>query len=195
MMNTETQSQTKTYIPELDGLRAVAILAVLLFHLNIFPFLQGGFTGVDIFFVISGYVISRSLYNKTDGPFHKYLGGFYKRRMLRIVPALFTCLLITHFVSVLFIPSAWRSDLIHDTGLSAFFGFSNFALVFRNDGYFSPHAEFNVFLHTWSLGVEEQFYLFFPIVFFLWLKFRKRKNALGFISRILLLLLAVECYT
>ncbi len=160
-----------TYIKGIDGLRALAVLAVMLFHLNP-SWLPGGFTGVDIFFVISGYVVSASLARYDTDRFLHFALSFYARRMVRIFPALIAFLVIMTVLSTLFIPASWLSMSNEKTGLYAFFGISNFALVLFNDGYFSPRVDFNPFTHTWSLGVEEQFYLLFPLVFFLWLKYK-----------------------
>ena len=160
----------REYINGIDGLRAIAVLAVILFHMDALPFWQGGFTGVDVFFVISGYVISKSLANKSDLTLGSYLLGFYKRRLIRIMPALLVMLLVTTLASTLFIPSAWLSRTIDAAGLSAFFGYSNFHFAWDNENYFSPRVDFNPFLHTWSLGLEEQFYLLFPLIFYLRLK-------------------------
>lgn len=175
------------YVKGIDGLRAVAVIAVILYHMDFLHVLKGSFTGVDIFFVISGYVISRSIYNRKFSKLSDYLSEFYKRRLLRILPALLICLGITVLLSTLFIPEAWLSRTIDKTGLSAFWGYSNFSLTWNNDSYFSPGAEYNPFLHTWSLAVEEQFYLLFPLIFFVWLKYRDRKSGAGLISRILLI--------
>ncbi len=172
----------------IDGLRAIAVLSVLVFHAQASPLLRGGFTGVDIFLVISGYVISRSLYHRTTTNFLAYLSEFYKRRIKRILPALLVCLLVTLFLATLFIPSSWLSSTIDDTGLAAFWGVSNFSLVFNNDGYFSPKVEYIPFLHTWSLAVEEQFYLIFPLLFYFWLN-AQRKNNTGRVLTWLVLLL------
>lgn len=158
------------YIPGIDGLRAIAVLAVILFHMDLLPFWQGGFTGVDVFFVISGYVISKSLAGRSGLKLGSYILGFYNRRLTRILPALLVMLLVTALASTLFIPSSWLSGSIDNTGLSAFFGYSNFNLALNNEHYFSPRVDFNPFLHTWSLGVEEQFYLLFPLIFFIQLK-------------------------
>jgi peptidoglycan/LPS O-acetylase OafA/YrhL len=163
---------TKTsYIPGVDGLRAVAVLSVVFYHLN-YSIIPGGFAGVDIFFVISGYVISRSLALSKEKSFLGFILNFYKRRILRIVPALLVCLVVTSIASILFIPDAWLSDLNKWTGVCAFFGVSNFYLVYRADGYFSQRIPFNPFVHTWSLAVEEQFYLLFPYIVLLWMKTR-----------------------
>ena len=158
------------YINGIDGLRAIAVLAVMLFHMDVLSFWQGGFTGVDVFFVISGYVISKSLADKSGLTLRRYLLGFYKRRLVRIAPALLVMLLVTTLASALFIPSAWISRTIDTSGLSAFFGYSNFQFAWNSENYFSPRVELNPFLHTWSLGLEEQFYLLFPLIFYLQLK-------------------------
>ncbi len=141
------------YIAGIDGLRAIAVLSVVLYHLED-TLLPGGFTGVDVFFVISGYVISKSLASSDTTSIRAFLLGFYKRRMLRILPALLVCLMVTSVVTAIFIPDGWLSRLNNWTGLWAFFGVSNFYLVHAADGYFTGGIPFNPFIHTWSLAVE-----------------------------------------
>ncbi len=158
------------YMPAIDGLRAIAVLSVILFHLDCFDGLPGGFTGVDMFFVISGYVISQSLWERRELSFGRYLADFYRRRMLRIMPALLVVLAVSCVLSAMLMPPFWLSDLFNSTGLAAFFGLSNFVLAWNTDTYFSPSAELNPYLHTWSLGVEEQFYIIFPALFFIGLR-------------------------
>ena len=154
-------------MPHIDGLRALAVVAVMIYHLRE-SWLPGGFSGVDVFFVISGFVVSLSVSHWNGGSLANFLGRFYARRLQRIVPALLVCLLLTSLVSVLLIPRAWLSSSNELTGLYAFFGLSNYYLAFHNETYFSPIAAFNPYMHTWSLGVEEQFYLLFPLLFFAW---------------------------
>lgn len=167
------------YIKSIDTLRAFAVLSVMLYH--IYPkALPGGFTGVDVFFVISGYVVSSSLYKNYNSNFFKFTLDFYARRIIRLVPVFLVFILFSTLITILFIPSSWLSDTISKTGLASLFGFSNFALVWYNDGYFSPRIEFNPFVHTWSLAVEEQFYVIFPLIFFLWYKFQS--SSLKFVS-------------
>jgi peptidoglycan/LPS O-acetylase OafA/YrhL len=163
------------YIPAIDGLRAVAVLAVIIFHLDFLDLLPGGFTGVDMFFVISGYVISHSLHGRVNLGFGPYLLNFYQRRLLRLLPALLLMLWITFVLSALLIPPVWLSSQNDQTGLAAFFGLSNFVLAANSNPYFSPGAELNPFLHTWSLGVEEQFYLIFPAIYFFYVTCRKSR--------------------
>lgn len=178
------------YIPGIDGLRALAVLSVMIFHLDA-NLLPGGFSGVDVFFVISGYVVSASLAKEQLGSFWRFAIDFYSRRIIRIYPALVLCLLATALLQSLLVPPSWLSTTSSKTGIAAFFGMSNFALIWFNDGYFSPRVEFNTFTHTWSLAVEEQFYLLFPIVFFIWLKNRERNDFFGTISKWMLVFLLV----
>lgn len=165
------------YLPAIDGLRAIAVLAVIIFHADFLKFLPGGFTGVDMFFVISGYVISQSLSERGSTSFAGYLKDFYRRRCLRILPALLVVLLVSFLLSAMFMPQFWLSEQINRTGLAAFFGVSNVVLAWNTDTYFAPGGELNLFLHTWSLGVEEQFYVIFPVVFFIWLRYRAQSFA------------------
>ncbi|MDB9741740.1 acyltransferase [Akkermansiaceae bacterium] len=153
------------YIRGIDGIRALAVLAVVLFHLDP-EWLKGGFSGVDVFFVISGYVVALSLYKHREQKLGGYLLEFFKRRVLRLMPALLVCLCVTSALTMLFIPDSWLSTATPSTAYLAFFGFGNVAQVIFNDGYFAPRSEFNPFTHTWSLGVEEQFYLLLPAVFY-----------------------------
>jgi peptidoglycan/LPS O-acetylase OafA/YrhL len=157
------------YVPGIEGLRAVAVLSVLLYHLND-ALLPGGFTGVDVFFVISGYVIAGSLQADSAASLGAFILGFYKRRILRLVPALLFFLIPASFACALFIPDSWLSAGNNETALWAFFGVSNFFLLYSADGYFSLRVPYNPFSHTWTLAVEEQFYMLFPFVFYLWLK-------------------------
>ncbi|MFH0754595.1 MAG: acyltransferase family protein [Candidatus Omnitrophota bacterium] len=160
-----------SHVIGIDGLRAIAILAVIIYHLK-HKFLPGGFSGVDVFFVISGYVISQSLASSNHLDFKEFILNFYKRRVLRILPALLFCLIIVSIISILFIPYGWLSALNNGTAKSAFLGISNFFLIQTSDGYFSERFLFNPFLHTWSLAVEEQFYLIFPVIFYTWQRTR-----------------------
>ncbi|MHC8413579.1 acyltransferase family protein [Pseudomonas sp. Hz4] len=168
--------QSTPNIPAIDGLRAVAVLSVIIFHADFLNVLPGGFTGVDIFFVISGYVISQSLSARSDRGFVAYLADFYRRRLLRIVPALLLVLLVCSLLSTMFVPQAWLSMQNDRTGLAAFFGMSNFVLAWNTDTYFSPSALLNPYTHTWTLAIEEQFYLIFPLIYFAWLRYKERSR-------------------
>jgi len=175
IMDKSGKNVDSLYIPYIDGLRAIAILAVLIYHLNS-TWLPGGFTGVDIFFTISGFVVSFSIAKKRDLSPRDFLLSFYARRILRIVPALLVCLIFVSLAEVLFIPTSWLSNGIEETGSYAFFGLSNLILMKSGNSYFGPRAEFNPFTHTWSLGIEEQFYLIFPTLFYWWTITNKNKR-------------------
>lgn len=151
---------------EIDGLRAIAVLGVIVNHVDR-TLLPNGHLGVDIFFVISGFVITQSIVTRQYCSFGHYILGFYQRRIKRLVPALFLCIAVTSlFVLLIISPDSSFASSSLRTGMAALFGISNLYLLNQTADYFSPPSELNAFTHTWSLGVEEQFYLFFP--FILW---------------------------
>ena len=155
------------YRPEIDGLRAVAVLAVIAYHLH-GAWLPGGYVGVDVFFVISGFVVTASMASSRAGSLLSFISEFYARRLARILPALITVLVVSAFFSTLFIPNAWLSGLSESTVKFALFGLSNVVMQTNTDTYFAPRAEFNPYTHTWSLGIEEQFYLLAPLLVYFW---------------------------
>ena len=163
------------YRPDIDGLRAVAVLSVVIFHA--FPdeaWLPGGFVGVDVFFVISGYLISKILFSEIEQ--HRFsLASFYGRRIRRIFPALAVCLAtVLAYGFVVLMPSE-----LAQLGKQVFFGasfLSNFAL-WSESGYFDRAATSKPLLHLWSLGIEEQFYILWPLL--LWIAFKLKAAAIG----------------
>jgi peptidoglycan/LPS O-acetylase OafA/YrhL len=157
----QAESASRTYRPDIDGIRAIAVTAVLLFHCGLATF-SGGYIGVDIFFVISGYLITGHLAAEIAVSGRVSIGRFYERRMRRIVPALVVVLVITELVGAwLLLPSylVRASKALAAAALSV----SN-VYLWQASNYFEPSSNFQPFLHTWSLSVEEQFYLFIPIV-------------------------------
>lgn len=148
------------YRPEIDGLRAVAVVPVILFHAG-FDLLSGGFIGVDVFFVISGYLIATIILREIqDGRFS--LLHFYERRARRILPALFCVVICTlPFAWVWLDPFALKEFSQSLLGIATF---SANIYFYLKTGYFDTAAELKPFLHTWSLAVEEQFYVFFPLI-------------------------------
>lgn len=158
------------YRPDLDGLRAVAILPVLLFHAGFRSF-SGGFVGVDVFFVLSGFFMARIILGELErGSFS--FGAFYLRRMRRIFPALFSMIAVSSVAAwFLLMPQEFR--YFGDSVQAAALFTSN--ILFRSEsGYFDVAAEMKPLLHTWSLSVEEQFYLIFPVAAFLCFKFARK---------------------
>jgi len=155
------------YRREIDGLRALAVLPVILFHAD-FEIFSGGFIGVDVFFVLSGYLITRLIVNEIDLQTFS-IAGFYERRARRILPALF-------FVMACCIPLAWMLLLPSDfvdfaQSLVANPLFVANFLFWMERGYFGVATELKPLIHTWSLSVEEQFYVLFPLIFvFAWKK-------------------------
>jgi peptidoglycan/LPS O-acetylase OafA/YrhL len=148
------------YRADIDGLRAIAVTAVVLFHARLFPF-ASGYVGVDIFFVISGYLIGGIILRDITARRFSF-AMFYARRARRILPALFTVVL-TSCLAGWFLLSPSQFKDVGATATSALLGVSNIS-YFRFKDYFAPDAGLSPLLMTWSLGVEEQFYLFFPLL-------------------------------
>ena len=172
---------TKTYRRDIDGLRAIAVLAVIANHFAE-TFLPGGYLGVDIFFVISGFVITRSLIDRTPTGLGHFLMAFYARRAKRLLPALIVCVVVTSLAISLVNPDPGGTLR---AGAFALFGLSNYAMLQAGADYFSPSADLNGLLHTWSLGVEEQFYFVFPL--FGWIvlfRYPTKRRRLGFLALI-----------
>ncbi len=158
------------YRADIDGLRALAVIPVILFHAG-FKWVSGGYVGVDVFFVISGYLITgillRGLRENTFS-----FWAFYERRARRILPALY-------FVMLVCVPFAWLlmtpAELVgFSHSLVAVSTFSSNMLFWSTSGYFDPSGQQNVLLHTWSLAIEEQFYVLFPIAMVVFWRFRRK---------------------
>ena len=150
------------YMPGLDGLRAIAVVAVLLYHADI-SWIPGGFLGVDVFFVISGYLITSLLVLERLRSGHTDLKRFWLRRARRLLPALFTVLIVTVAFALLFArDSLYRlnQDVVGALGY-----FTNWLMIFRQESYFETFGRPPLLRHLWSLAVEEQFYIFWPLAF------------------------------
>jgi peptidoglycan/LPS O-acetylase OafA/YrhL len=173
-------SPKPSYRPDIDGLRALAVLMVIGFHA--FPgMMHGGFIGVDVFFVISGYLISSILMNDLNSGNFSFI-DFYSRRIRRLFPSLIvvlTACLIFGFIDLL--PDELAQLGKHVAGGA---GFIDNLLFWQEIGYFDQSAELKPLLHLWSLGVEEQFYLVFPVL--IWLAFYKRWGQRLFVSLLLI---------
>jgi peptidoglycan/LPS O-acetylase OafA/YrhL len=180
-------------LDEITGLRAIAVLSVVLFHFNA-DLLPGGYLGVDVFFVISGFVITRSLVRTKESGFGRYILQFYSRRLKRLIPALAIVVIVGALLTAFFHPDPEESIY---TGMAAMFGLSNILLAINAQDYFSIASEFNTFTHTWSLGVEEQYYFIFPVVLYFFLGAINRGQkyvAIGFLALLGILSLLVFDY-
>ncbi|WP_449758277.1 acyltransferase family protein [Erwinia persicina] len=169
------------YRADVDGLRALAVLPVIAYHMGIGG-IPGGFTGVDIFFVISGYLICGIIYNSAISDNFSWL-DFYKRRCLRILPPLFVVLLATMIFGYYHLLPAQFTDL-SNSALAALLSASNI-FFWKTTGYFDGPADLKPLLHTWSLAVEEQFYILFPVVLLRVIRLFRRRT-----TQVMLLVIA-----
>lgn len=163
-----------SYRPELDGLRAIAVLSVLLFHAG-FTLFPGGFVGVDVFFVLSGFLITSIILNEIHTDTFSF-SIFYERRIRRLVPPLIPVLLLS-WISAFIL---FEQPQFIDTTKSLY---STLAIAsnwyfFSSVGYFDGPGELTPLLHMWSLSIEEQFYLLFPLLLLLTFKLKKHPFAL-----------------
>lgn len=177
MSSSTSPSTPGGYFPHIDGLRTFAVLSVFLFHLDL-PHIEGGFLGVDVFFVISGFLITRILKQDAEGGSFG-AANFYARRVRRLFPALLVvmvfCLMVGYFRY-----SPERLVEMANSGIAAILSISNFYFYFNSD-YFDAAAETQVFLHTWSLAVEEQFYLIWPLIIYVVVKYLVKSHQVMFV--------------
>ena len=163
-----------SYIKEINFLRFLSIISVVLYHY--FPkILPKGYLGVDLFFVISGFLISLYIFREIQNKKFKFL-NFYNRRIRRIIPAVIFLLIFVTFVSYILFTNVDLINFSKSLIYSIFFS-SNF-YFWTDGGYFGPNDELKPILHFWSLGVEEQFYILFPIFFYFIIKYFKKINIL-----------------
>ena len=183
--------------PEIQGLRAIAILLVVLAHAGV-PGMGSGFIGVDIFFVISGYLITGLIVREMEQTKTFAFTEFFIRRIRRLFPALLTMLILVSLASVLLLSPFEQTSQSISAGYASVW-VSNIYFAFSNLGYFEASTETNLFLHTWSLGVEEQFYLIWPVLIFMLYKVgphagTSHKKLLLGLAVILLVSLAASIY-
>lgn len=167
---TQSHLSPPNYRPDIDGLRALAVLSVIAFHVS--PnWIAGGFIGVDVFFVISGFLISTIIFENLDKGTFSFT-EFYARRIKRIFPALLLVLL-TSFVLGWFALFADEYKQL-SKHIMAGAGFVSNLVLWREAGYFDTEAETKPLLHLWSLGIEEQFYIVWPLL--VWLLWMRKTN-------------------
>lgn len=153
---------TSKFRPDIQGIRALAVLLVVIFHAN--GPAPGGFIGVDVFFVVSGFVIGGSLFAEADRTGSISLASFYKRRIRRLLPALAVAIAVTLALSAVLASPLGPQSAAAGTGIAALLFASNYYLATSGSGYFEVQAEANPLLHLWSLSVEEQFYFLLPAI-------------------------------
>jgi peptidoglycan/LPS O-acetylase OafA/YrhL len=169
-----------SFRPDIQGLRAIAVILVILDHAQV-PGFEGGYVGVDVFFVISGFVITSLLLRQPATNVHGNLTDFYARRIRRIVPAATLVLVVTIFAAYELLGVNFNKQLLGDERWASLFSM-NFRLINTGSNYFIPGIAPSLVTHFWSLAVEEQFYLFFPLVVFtlaLMTPLRRRASTLG----------------
>jgi peptidoglycan/LPS O-acetylase OafA/YrhL len=164
------------YIPAIDGLRGLAVVAVMLYHLG-FTWIPGGFLGVDLFFVISGYVITRLLLDSIARSGGLDLRAFYKARIRRLFPPLIFMIIATSIYIGIWAPETMRR-FVSDSPFSLL-GVMNWWLVFRHTDYFDSISRAPLLQHTWSLGVEAQFYLLWPLILLLTVRYLGKRKIPG----------------
>lgn len=157
-----TKSVSIGFRPDIQGLRAIAVVLVILAHAGI-PWIAGGFVGVDVFFVLSGFLITGLLLKEYEATGSLSLGAFYLRRLRRLLPALMVVVGTTAVMVGWLFPKADSQLVLASLSFAATWT-SNLFFVLREQDYFNELADNDFFLHTWSLGVEEQFYLFWPVL-------------------------------
>jgi peptidoglycan/LPS O-acetylase OafA/YrhL len=162
-----------TYRPELDGLRAVAVYLVLLFHAGL-PWAHGGFIGVDLFFVLSGFLVTSVILSEIDMTGALRLGNFYSRRVRRLLPAAVVVIVATSLVFVLIASSARRVPLVGDAQ-SALLYAANWHFLAQSGDYFATGVDKSPFLHFWSLAIEEQYYFVYPLLVVALSRFSRRR--------------------
>ncbi|EFS03394.1 O-acetyltransferase OatA [Listeria seeligeri FSL S4-171] len=165
-----TTRYSRKYVPSIDGLRALAVIAVIAYHLN-FSWAKGGFIGVDIFFVLSGYLITNILLTQWEKTQTLQLKQFWLRRFRRLIPAVYIMIVVVVIYSVLFHPEILKN--LRGDAIASFFYVSNWWFIFHDVSYFDSFGLPSPLKNLWSLAIEEQFYLIWPaflLVFLRWVK-------------------------
>ena len=173
-------SKKTKYLPSIDSLRAIAVIAVIIYHIDA-NYLPGGFLGVDLFFVLSGYLISSLIIKeyKSTGTVNLY--NFYVRRARRLLPAVYFMITV-----VLIIITLFNGVLLKKSYLDALFGYiysSNWWYIFHKLDYFDSFGSQSPFKHLWSLAIEEQFYMFFPLIFLIFNRKSKSNNSNSILNK------------
>ncbi|MBC1374335.1 acyltransferase family protein [Listeria farberi] len=190
-----TTRYSRKYVPSIDGLRALAVIAVIAYHLN-FSWAKGGFIGVDIFFVLSGYLITNILLTQWEKNQSLQLKQFWLRRFRRLIPAVYVMIVVVVIYSVFFHPEILKN--LRGDAIASFFYVSNWWFIFHNISYFDSFGLPSPLKNLWSLAIEEQFYMVWPLFLLVFLKWVKNPKlllkiviGLGLLSAILMTVLYV----
>jgi peptidoglycan/LPS O-acetylase OafA/YrhL len=190
---TPASAQKFAYRPDIDGLRAISVMAVLLFHAGI-PGFPGGFVGVDVFFVISGYLITEMMLAEFRSTGTISLAGFWARRFKRLAPALVFFLAVTLIASIFLLERiSGETGALMRAALATVAINANHFFLIANGDYFGAAAETNPLLHMWSLAVEEQFYLVWPLLLLLLLKCCRQTRQMPLLLTAIIISFGVAC--
>lgn len=188
----EPEPRRSTYRADIQGLRAAAVVLVIMDHAGV-PGFGGGFIGVDIFFVISGFVITGLLLREPAQGITGNLRYFYARRIRRIVPAATVTLVVTVLAAYLLLGANFESTLLVDVRWASLFG-ANFRLINTGSNYFVPGVAPSLITHFWTLAVEEQFYLCYPLVVFSFAALAPRRHRAIWLAMFLLIAIALSAW-
>ena len=186
----EAGVEQPAFRPDIQGLRAIAVMLVIAVHAAV-PGFEGGYVGVDIFFVISGFVITSLLMRQPSRGVARNLGHFYVRRIRRIVPAATLTLVVTVTAAYILLGANFDPQLLGDVRWAALFG-ANFRLIQTGANYFVPGISPSLVTHFWSLAVEEQFYLLYPLVVFSLARLTPRRYRTASLATFLIAAIAVS---
>src|SRR6188472_2564813 len=170
------QDSRLPYLPGIDAMRAIAVLAVFLYHAGV-GWMPGGFLGVDVFFTISGYLITSLLLSEYRRGGHIRLGQFWLRRARRLLPAVGVMIAVTMILAAIVEPE--RITALRGDAISSLTYVANWHFALGHQSYFDQFQRPSLFRHLWSLSVEEQFYLFWPLAFAAGMKFGGRRRLLA----------------
>lgn len=186
-------AQEFEYRPHLDGLRAIAVTLVLAFHSEL-ALLSAGFIGVDIFFVLSGFLVCSILLAEAQTKGRIDLIGFWARRVRRLLPAASATIVGTSVLALLFVPASQRTEFPDSAGASSLW-YANWHFIASSRDYFSADIDTSPFLHFWSLAIEEQFYAFFPLLFLIsWSQERQVKTLSAIVVALCFMSLGLQCF-
>jgi peptidoglycan/LPS O-acetylase OafA/YrhL len=187
-----TPGSAWSYRPSLDGLRMLAMYLIVLFHTQV-PWLQGSFVAVNLFFVLSGYLVTQVVLTEMDRTGRLDLGRFYARRVRRLLPAALVAIAGICVLFLLVAPVVRRLGLVADAQSSLLY-VANWRFIAQANDYFAPNVDKSPFLHFWTLSIEEQFYIFFPLLVVLLARSRRRRMLFAGLAAVTAASVAAQVY-